>query len=236
MHRLGFTEGEISQICEIVLQNPALRVASVFSHLSASDIEKFDQFTQDQIASYKNMCSNMEQKLGYGFLRHIANSAAVNRFPESHFDMVRLGIGLYGVDGSGGLQGQLKNVTTFKSVISQIKEISAGESVGYNRAALLKRKTQLAIIPVGYADGLDRRLGNGQAHLLVNGQMAPTLGNISMDMCTIDVTGLNVAEGDEVIIFGEKIPVTKMAEKLSTIPYEIYTSIPPRVKRVYLSE
>jgi Alr-MurF fusion protein len=236
MHRLGFTPDQIPLLCQMLKDNSAVRVASVFSHLSASDMSEFDDFTAQQLNAFRQMTQELEQALGYGFLKHIANSAAVSRFPDAHFDMVRLGIGLYGYDPSKAVQRKLRNVTTFKSVISQIRTLAAGESVGYNRGVTLQKETRMAIVPVGYADGLDRRLGNGRSFMIVNGQKAYTLGVISMDMCSLDVTGLNAEEGDEVIIFGEEIPVAGMAQNLGTIPYEIYTSIPPRVRRIYFSE
>lgn len=236
MHRLGFLEHELPQVLRVLAQTPSLKVASVFSHLAASDMEQFDDFTRRQFSCFEKMCHYLKTHLGYGFLQHICNSAGVSRFPEAHYDMVRLGIGLYGVDPSPQTTSWLQTVTTFKSVISQIKEIPAGSTVGYNRAARVQRDTMLAIVPVGYADGLSRRLGNGNGSLWVNGQKASITGNISMDMCTIDATGMTARPGDEVIIFGKEIPVTELAQKLETIPYEIFTSIPPRVKRVYYKE
>jgi Alr-MurF fusion protein len=236
MHRLGFDEEELDQMITILLENPAFRVTSVFSHLAASDQPHLDDFTHTQIQNFERMSLKLESALGYGFFRHLANTAAVNRFPQAHYDMVRLGIGLYGIDGSKEMAEKLLNVTTFKSVISQIRELAPGESVGYNRAGILSRKTMMAIVPVGYADGLNRRLSNGNGFLLVNGKKAPILGNISMDMCCLDITGISAIEGDEVIIFGEHLPVQHLALQLGTIPYEIFTSIPPRVKRIYFSE
>ncbi len=236
MHRLGFMENELDELLPLLKENPTLRVASVFSHLAASDRPDFDAFSREQLAGFERMSLQMEQSLGYRFLRHMANSAAISRFPDAQYDMVRVGIGLYGVDGAPQTAQRLQNVTTFKSVISQIKTLEPGDSVGYNRAAVLTRKTRMAIVPVGYADGLNRKLGNGKGFMLVNGKKAPTLGNISMDMCSLDVTGIEVAEGDEVIIFGEHLPVQTLAQNLETIPYEVFTSIPPRVKRIYFSE
>lgn len=236
MHRLGFMENELDALLEKLVSNPALRVASVFSHLAASDRPDFDTFSREQMALFERMCEKLQHSLGYTFLRHIANSAAISRFPESHLEMVRVGIGLYGVDGFEPTARKLQHVTTFKSVISQIKTLEAGESVGYNRAAILTRTTHMAVVPVGYADGLNRKLGNGKGYLLVKGKNAPILGNISMDMCSIDVTEIDVEEGDEVVIFGEHLPVHTLARKMETIPYEVFTSIPPRVKRIYFSE
>jgi alanine racemase len=236
MHRLGFLESELGEMLSLLKNNPSVRVASVFSHLAASDLPEFDDFSKHQIDIFARLTSRIESSLGYSFLRHIANTAAVSRLPGAQFDMVRLGIGLYGVDGSGALAGQLQNVTTFRSVISQVRFLQAGESVGYNRAAIIQRPTKMAVVPVGYADGLNRHLGNGNAFLWVKGHLVPTLGNISMDMCAIDITDTDAGEGDEVIIFGKELPVQEMASRLKTIPYEIFTSIPQRVKRVYYSE
>jgi len=236
MHRLGFLEPELDELLSLLSGNPSVKVASVFSHLAASDLPEFDAFSHQQIAAFTRLSDLMQNALGYPFLRHIANTAAISRMPEVQFDMVRLGIGLYGVDGSGLLSGQLQNVTTFRSVISQIRFLQPGESVGYNRSAILQRPTRMAVVPVGYADGLNRRLGNGNAFMWVKGHRAPTLGNISMDMCALDITDSDAQEGDEVIIFGKELPVQEMASRLQTIPYEIFTSIPQRVKRIYYSE
>ncbi|MFN3555316.1 MAG: bifunctional UDP-N-acetylmuramoyl-tripeptide:D-alanyl-D-alanine ligase/alanine racemase [Bacteroidales bacterium] len=236
MHRLGFLEHELDALIQGLKQYPWMRVATVFSHFSASDLPEFDDFSIQQMETFRRMADKLEENLGYPFLRHMANSAAISRLPESQFDMVRLGIGLYGVDPSAAIARLLRNVTTFKTVISQIKTVAAGQSVGYNRAAMLEKETQVAIVPVGYADGLNRRLSNGKGYMLVGGKKAPVLGNISMDMCCLDVTGLGARQGDEVIIFGEDLPVTRLARKLGTIPYEVFTSIAARVKRVYYQE
>ncbi|TVQ90825.1 MAG: bifunctional UDP-N-acetylmuramoyl-tripeptide:D-alanyl-D-alanine ligase/alanine racemase [Bacteroidetes bacterium] len=236
MHRMGFMEEDLEELLQVLKNNEWLRVASVFSHLAAADMPQYDDFTREQILMFFSMSHRIEKELGYNFLRHIANSAAISRFPEAQMDMVRLGIGLYGVDANKDVEAQLRNVNTFKSVISQIKKVPAGHTVGYNRAGQLDRDTLVGIVPVGYADGLNRRLGNRKGYLLVNGQKAPILGNVSMDMCTIDLTGLKAAPGDEVIVFGKELPVSQLADLLGTIPYEIFTSIPARVRRVYFQE
>ena len=236
MHRLGFMRNEIHELINILKEHPNLRVASVFSHFAASDLAKFDPFTRQQASDFEEICRLLEKELKHTFLKHISNSAAIIRFPEYHFDMVRVGIGLYGIDPSSGLTGHLQNVTTFRTVVSQVKHIAAGESVGYNRAALLKNDTRIAIVPVGYADGLNRNLGNGNSYMMINGQAASIIGNISMDMCCLDITGIDAAEGDDVIVFGEKPTIEEIAGKLRTIPYEVFTAIPSRVKRIYFSE
>ena len=236
MHRMGFMEDELDELLAFLQKNTLLKVASVFSHLAASDMPQFDDFSREQLISFNRMGTKLETGLGYGFLKHMANSAAISRFPEAQMDMVRLGIGMYGVDGNKDVEAQLQTVNTFKSVISQIKTVRAGETVGYNRAGHLNRETRIGVVPVGYADGLSRRLSNGKGYMLVNGQKASIIGNISMDMCTIDLTGIKAQAGDEVIIFGKELPVNLLAEKLETIPYEIFTSIAARVKRVYFQE
>ncbi len=236
MHRLGFLENELDVLLLELKKCSHLKVSSVFSHFAASDLDAFDDFSKEQMEKFHTMCHKLEQGLGYSFLKHISNSAAISRLPEAQMGMVRLGIGMYGVDANPAIAGTLQPVATFKSVISQIKEVPAGHTVGYNRAAKLQRDTRLAIVPVGYADGLNRRLGNGKGSLFVNGHKAPLVGNISMDMCAIDVTGIPASPGDEVIIFGVNPSVVDMARLLETIPYEVLTSISARVKRIYFQE
>ncbi|MDR4987720.1 MAG: bifunctional UDP-N-acetylmuramoyl-tripeptide:D-alanyl-D-alanine ligase/alanine racemase [Bacteroidales bacterium] len=233
MHRLGFLPEEVTELCNVLVRHPYIRVASVFTHMAASEDRQHDAFSAAQIRLFASLCEIIENKLGYSFLRHMANSAAISRFPEAHFDMVRPGIGLYGVSGDPSVQQLLQHVSTFRSVVSQVKRIKKGDAIGYGRQAIATGDMTVAIVPVGYADGLNRRLGNGRGNLLVNGQKVPTVGNISMDMCAIDVTGLKVREGDDVIIFGKDLPVTEVAEALGTIPYEVLTSVSQRVKRIY---
>ncbi len=236
MHRLGILKEEVSSFLQTAKQNPHIKITSVFSHLAASDMPQFDDFTNNQIIVFKQMADKIENAVGYKVLKHICNSSAISRFPEAHFDMVRLGIGLYGFDNHSKIMSLLRNVSSFKSVISQIKKIKAGESIGYSRAAVTDKDLEIAIVPVGYADGLSRRLSNGKGSLLIKGKMTPIIGNISMDMCTVNVTGLDAMEGDEVIIFNDDLPIAKLAEDLETIPYEILTSVSHRVKRIYFRE
>ena len=233
MHRLGFLPQELAELATQLRANPQLRVASVFSHLAASDDPAHDSFTGQQVQVFEEACRALESHLGYPFLRHICNSAAITRFPEAHFDMVRPGIGLYGVTGDAAVQALLRHVSTFRSVVSQIKHIRRGDTIGYGRAGLAGKDMTVAVVPVGYADGLRRQLGNGRGKLVVNGHRAPIVGNINMDMCTVDVTGLPVREGDGVIVFGSELPVTEVARDMETIPYEVLTSVSQRVKRVY---
>lgn len=236
MHRLGFDEKDIPALCTRLRENPRIRVCSVFSHLSASDAPGHDAFTHLQAAAFSAMYEPIAEALGYRPLRHVANTGGIARFPQYHFDMVRLGIGLYGID-SGGLAGQLQVVNTLKATISQIKELLPGETVGYNRNGPVHRPSRIATISIGYADGLLRLAGNGRHAVLVHRKKAPTIGNVCMDMTMIDVTDIPEArEGDEVIIFGEHLPVQELAACLQTIPYEVFTNVAERVKRVYWQE
>jgi Alr-MurF fusion protein len=229
MHRLGFSEEELPELAQ-QLEQTNLLVASAFSHLAASDDPAHDVFTELQISAFKRMSAYLEAQLGYNFLKHILNSAGISRFPAAHFDMVRLGIGLYGISSLPEESYRLEHVSSLKSTISQIKIIKAGATIGYNRNFTAPHEIKMAIIPVGYADGLSRNLSNGGYSLLVNGREAPIIGNISMDMCTIDVSGTDAREGDEVIIFSPAYPITRLAHAMKTIPYEVLTSISRRVK------
>ncbi|TLX75380.1 bifunctional UDP-N-acetylmuramoyl-tripeptide:D-alanyl-D-alanine ligase/alanine racemase [Labilibacter sediminis] len=234
MNRLGFVSDELGLLIEILEENKELRVKSVFSHLAGSDDKQFDDFTEQQIGSFSDFAEDLEKALGYSVVKHILNSAGILRFPQAQFDMVRLGIGLYGI--APTQQENLKCVTSFKSYISQIKKVKAHHTIGYNRKGELDYDAEIAIVPVGYADGLNRKLGNGAGGLWVNGKIAPVVGNICMDMCMVDVTGIRAEEGDEVEVFGTHISVGQLADVLETIPYEIFTSISRRVKRVYYYE
>ncbi|MCB8964703.1 MAG: bifunctional UDP-N-acetylmuramoyl-tripeptide:D-alanyl-D-alanine ligase/alanine racemase [Bacteroidales bacterium] len=234
MHRLGFTPNQIPELITTLNQSTAIRVKSVFSHLAASDETQHDSFTQHQIDTFRNACTDISEGIGYTPIRHILNTGGIERYPDAQFDMVRLGIGLYGI--SATQQNNLLNVSTLKSRIIQVKHIEAGETIGYSRKGMVKRATTVITIPIGYADGLNRKLGNGVGQMLVKGKLAPTIGNISMDTCTIDATGIDVSEGDEVTIFGTNPTITSVANALGTIPYEVLTSVSRRVKRIYYQE
>jgi len=231
MHRLGFGEKDLDQLIPW-LQQSVFRVASVFSHLVASGDSRQDRFTHEQIKRFNQMCSRLSSALKLSLRKHILNSAGIERFTDAQYDMVRLGIGLHGI----GEDSSLKVVSSFLTTVSQMRTVAAGETVGYLRSGLTKRPSSIATIPLGYADGFHRSLGNGKGFVFVNGQMAPTIGEICMDMAMIDVTGLEVCEGDEVELFGKQQPVSELARQAGTIPYEILTSVPERVKRVYLQE
>ena len=237
MNRLGFSIDEISKLAEKLIETNSLKVQTVFTHFAASEEELQDEFTRHQFSIFNQAVKKLKDKLGYDFLSHISNSAAVVRHPEMQMDMVRLGIGLYGVDSAGSNQLNLQTVTTLKSTIAQIKRLKKGESVSYNRKAIVERESMIATIRIGYADGYPRRLGNGVGKVWVNGKFAPIIGTICMDMFMIDITDIeNIKEGDDVIIFGIQLPVQQVAKWANTIPYEIMTGISQRVKRVYFEE
>jgi len=231
MHRLGFPQSEVPLLCHALTKLRSVKVSSVFSHLAASDESVHDAFTENQVQVFTNVSERIMEALGYQVIRHILNTSGIERFPHAMFDMVRLGIGLYGISTTG--HGKLRNVSTLKSTILQIKPVYPGDTVGYGRKGNIQKPTVIAIVPVGYADGLNRKLSNGSGEFVVKGRRVPIVGNICMDMTMIDITGTDAREGDEVVIFGEENPITAMAEILDTIPYEILTGVSERVKRIY---
>jgi Alr-MurF fusion protein len=236
MNRLGFDLNFIAQLGED-LKNSNFKVQTVFSHLVASeDCSQWD-FTQLQAKKFTDACVELKKDLGYTFIRHIANSAAIINYPELQLDMVRLGIGLHGIDGSLEQQMQLKEVATLKTTIAQIKKLKKGETVGYGRKGVAKKNTTIATVRLGYADGYPRRLGNGVGKMWVNGKLAPVIGSVCMDMTMLDISNIpGIAEGDEVIVFGKNISVAELAQWADTISYEIMAGISQRVKRVYYEE
>jgi len=235
MHRLGFEEADTIHLGKALIESPGLKVRSVFSHLVASDDPSQDDYTSQQATIFLQMAAGIEERIGYSFLRHISNTAAISRHPSLQLDMVRLGIGLYGVDKN--MTGQpLKNVTTLRTTISQVKKVKKGESVGYGRSSFLDRDSTIATVRIGYADGYPRILSNGRGKMLLNGQAVPVIGNVCMDMTMLDITGVEAGEEDEVIVFGNDLPVSKLSKWASTIPYEILTNISQRVRRVYFEE
>ncbi len=238
MHRLGFLESDIDSLCSRLLATEVVTVASVFSHLATADCLDMDDYTMGQLNMFTSICERMRAGLGYAFKRHVLNSAGIARFPQWQFEMVRLGISLYGVDTIGVPETRgLRTVSTLRSIIISVKEWPAGTSIGYGRRTILDRDSKVATVPVGYADGLDRHLGNRVGKVWVNGALCPILGNICMDACMIDITDAPGAEtGSSVEFFGENLPVSDVSDLLGTIPYEILTSVSPRVKRVYYRE
>lgn len=234
MHRLGFLPEEIPALTECLKGQDAVIVRSVFSHLVGSDSVQFDDFTRQQIAIFEDASARLQAAFPHKILRHICNSAGIERFPEAQFDMVRLGIGLYGINPI--TNAVMHNVSSLYTTILQIHEVSQVDTVGYSRRGRLTRPSRIAALPIGYADGLNRHLGNGHAYCLVNGKKAPYVGNICMDVCMIDVTDIDCKEGDRVEIFGDHLPVTILSDALDTIPYEVLTSVSTRVKRVYYQD
>lgn len=236
MHRLGFDKKEVNELAVRIGNSKYLEVRSVFSHLAGSDEPSLDEFTRGQIKKFGEMSEIITSHFSYPVLRHILNTAGITRFPGAQFEMVRLGIGLYGIGANETEQAQLKNVSTLKTTISQIKNIPAGESVGYSRKFTAKKETRIATVPIGYADGLSRRLSNGKGKMIIAGKPAPIVGSVCMDMCMLDISNIQCAEGDEVIVFGEQNPISHIAKDMDTIPYEVFTGISRRVKRVYFHE
>ncbi len=236
MKRLGFDANQIAGLLLILSNNKNIQVKSVMSHLAASEAAEHDTFTLQQIDKFDTLSKQIVDHFPYAILRHCLNSAGIVRFKKAQFDMVRLGVGLYGIDPAFEIQNQLQQIGTLKTVISQIRHIEPSESIGYGRKGVVTKPSRIAIVAIGYADGLDRKLSNGVGYMLVNNKQAPIIGNICMDMTMIDVTEIDCQEGDEAIVFGANPTITQVAEKLQTIPYEILTSISQRVKRVYYAE
>lgn len=234
MSRLGFSPDDMPQLIERLQRQKAVIPRSIFSHFAGSDSSDFDAFTHQQAARFDRAATALQAAFPHKILRHICNSAGIERFPEYHHDMVRLGLGLYGISPVG--DRLLHPISTLKSTILQIHDVPESETVGYSRRGRLVRPSRIASIPIGYADGLNRRLGNGLGHCIVNGQPAPYVGNICMDVCMIDITDIPCHEGDSVEIFGPTLPVTQLAQWLGTIPYEVMTGISTRVRRIYTVE
>lgn len=236
MHRLGFLPDDIDALIDRVKSNPNIKIQSVFSHLATSDMPEENDFTKHQIDTFEAMSSRIVNAFPYKIIRHILNTAGTTRFTEYQYDMVRIGIGLYGVASCDEDRGRLHNVISLKSTIKQIKEYEAGETVGYGRHGKITKPSRIGVIPIGYADGLRRQLGNGAACFWVNGKPAPIIGNVCMDLCMIDVTGIDCKEDDTAVLFDESHPIEEISKACNTIPYEIMTGISQRVKRVYVKE
>jgi Alr-MurF fusion protein len=237
MHRLGFEDFEIETLCDLLEQNRYVKVQSVFSHFVASDAQEHDDFTRKQIRRFERAFAKIEKALGYAVIKHISNTGGIARWPAAQFDMVRLGIGLYGINPSSPSElSALQPIATLKTSISQVRKVAADDSIGYNRKGKLKKPGKIATIRIGYADGYLRAFGNGVGKMLIHGTLVPTVGNISMDMCTLDVSEVEAKDGDEVIVFNDKLKIEELAKEIDTIPYEILTNISQRVKRVYFYE
>jgi len=237
MHRLGFEEKDLPVLLPMLQHNHHIAVRSVFTHLAASEDPLEDVFTHQQSQVFENCCRQIKEALGYNFIMHLSNSAAIFRKTSLQYDMVRLGIGLYGIDSSNTFQSSLQTVATLKTTIAQLRNVKAGDTVGYNRRGEVQRDSLIATIRIGYADGFNRKLGYGNGKVFINNKLVPTIGTVSMDMTMIDVTDVpDVSEGDEVEIFGSNIPVQQVAKWCDTIPYEILAGISQRVKRIYIEE
>ncbi len=235
MKRLGFDrEEDIMKVTEYIHKQERMFIRSVFSHLAVSDDPSNDEFTKEQFRRFDRFSKLIAGSFDYKILCHILNSSGIERFPEMELDMVRLGIGLYGI--SPLFQNMLKNVATLKTTISQIREVKPGETIGYGRRGIASSLMKIAVLPIGYADGFNRHLGNGNGNVVINGFKVPVTGSVCMDMCMVDVSGIEANEGDKAIVFGEELPVSEVAGYLQTIPYEVLTSVGQRVKRVYYKE
>ena len=235
MHRLGFEKKDLSDLVKILKNNHQIKVESLFTHLAAADDPNEDEFTHYQANTFSECYDFISSALGYLPVKHIANSAALSRFPQYHYDMVRLGIGLYGIN-PFLKNNKIAHVVTLKTIVSQIKRINPHDTVGYNRKWKACKKSTVATIPIGYADGFPCAAGNGKVKVLINGKLAPIIGNVCMDMCMVDVTGIDVKEGDTVIVLGKELPLSLFAQSVGMIEYEILTGISQRVKRVFVSE
>jgi alanine racemase len=236
MNRLGFDIDQL-ELLSVTLGESLFKVVSVFSHFAASEESEQDEFSKKQIEIFLEGCDAISRKVSYSFLKHISNTAAVERHPEWQFDMVRLGIGLYGIDAAENKELDLQQVSTLKSTIAQLRRVTEGETISYGRHGVAMRDSLIATVRLGYADGYPRKLSNGRGKMLVKGRPAPIIGIVCMDMTMIDVTDIHgVEEGEEVIVFGKELPVQQVAEWASTIPYEILTGVSQRVKRIYFKE
>lgn len=237
MHRLGFTASECAVLGRFLTGSGRIRVVSAFSHLAAAEDARHDAFTRQQAERFVSACDRLQEALGYDFLKHLCNTAGIRRHPGLQFDMVRLGIGLYGIDPAASKTTGLRQALTLSTTVAQVRSVPAGESIGYGRQAVLERDSRIATLRIGYADGFPRSLGNGVGRVWVGGTLCPVVGHVCMDMTMVDVSACpNIIPGDRAIVFGSEHPVTDMAVRAGTIPYELLTGISPRVRRVYLEE
>jgi alanine racemase len=232
LNRLGFSPIDVPEVAELINANKSIKVKTVFSHLAASEDSQERDFTLGQISRFEQIAKEISNLLGYRPWFHQSNTSAVLNYPQAHFDMVRMGIGLYGYGNSTKVDQHLKPVASLKSVISQIHHIKAGETVGYNRAFTASVDQRTGTIPIGHADGIPRALGKGKGYVLIDGQKAPIIGNVCMDMIMVDLQGIDCVEGDEVIIVGKDLPATSVAQLAQTISYETLTAISHRIPRV----
>ncbi|MCA1750527.1 MAG: bifunctional UDP-N-acetylmuramoyl-tripeptide:D-alanyl-D-alanine ligase/alanine racemase [Flavobacteriales bacterium] len=236
MNRLGFDPNEMQELGSRLAANDAVKPVAVFTHLAGSDAEGFDPLTEKQVARFEAAVAELDKWIEKPYMKHVLNSQGVLRHPQYQFDMVRVGLALYGLSGNPEFRKHLKPVSRLITTVSQVRHVEAGEGVGYNPKNTLEHPTEVAVIPVGYADGIPRTLGNGKGHVMIRDTRVPFVGNICMDMSMVDVTGVGCREGDKVEVFGDRMDVYEMADNLNTIPYEVLTSISQRVKRIYLHQ
>jgi alanine racemase len=236
MKRLGFELNELPQVIEMLQAQPEARVQSVYSHLADADNRRDKRFTEHQFSRFQQAVLLLERNLNYPFDKHILNSEGIANFPDNCFDMVRLGIGMYGISGNPVVKKQLKPVLSWYSSVSQVKQVKKGESAGYSRSFIAEKDVNIAIVPVGYADGFKRELSNGKGNVFIQGKACPVIGRVCMDMILVDVGNLSVKEGEMVEIIGRNQPIEQLAAAMETIPYEVMTGISRRVHRVYTEE
>ncbi|WP_379092736.1 alanine racemase [Pedobacter sp. UC225_65] len=232
MHRLGFESADLPELLAVLATTDKLKVMSIFTHLVATDSPEHDGFTNQQLQEFSHLYDQLTEQLKYMPIKHALNTSGITRWPDAQMDMVRIGIGLYGFDGALKENRGLHTVAVLKTTVTQVKNLKAGETVGYSRKGVLPEGGKIATVKIGYADGYSRRFGNGVGEMLVNGQLVPTIGSICMDMCMLNVTGLNVKTGDEVIVFNGQYTIVDLAAQIDTIPYEILTNVSQRVKRI----
>jgi alanine racemase len=236
MHRLGFEKTDLPALLEVIKDNTSVKIVSIFTHLVASDDAKHDGFTGHQLSEFSDLYEEISQVLAYKPIQHVLNTSGITRWPKAQLDMVRIGIGLYGFDSALEANKGLQTVAILKTTVTQVKELKPGETVGYNRKGIMPNGGRIVTVKIGYADGYNRNFGNGVGKMSINGKLVPTIGSICMDMCMLDVSGLNVKTGDEVLVFDAKHTIVDLANEIDTIPYEILTNISQRVKRVYFYE
>jgi alanine racemase len=234
MNRLGFMESELDELITVLHQHKNITVKTVFSHLAASEDAAFDSFTKDQISIFKKLSERFIASFNYPIKKHLLNSSGILRFAEAHYDYVRLGIGMYGVDSSASIQDKLLPIGKLKTRVAQIKQVKKGETIGYSRKGVADKDMKIGVLAIGYADGYDRRFGNGVGEVFIAGQRAKIIGNICMDMCMADITAIeDIQEGNECEVYGKEISIIEQAKKIGTISYELLTHISSRVKRLY---
>jgi alanine racemase len=237
MNRLGFLKNQLPELIKLLQSQDAIKPASVFSHLSVADEPLQDEYTMQQFKYFEECTGMLQAAFKHHITRHILNTTGIVRFPEYQHDMVRVGIGLYGISTvNDGSEDDLQPSSSLHSVVISIKDLPAGTSIGYGRKGTLTRDSRIATIPIGYADGFDRRFSNYGGEVLVRGKRCPVVGNVCMDQAMIDVTGTDAQPGDYAIVFGDQLPIQELADKLQTIPYEVLTSISRRVQRIYFYE